>query len=128
MSADIFDKTFIQKFGQAIAAELLSGNTSATFPTGDYLDKNLLFKLAGSVRAAVNAAGGMGNKFTSGISVPSNSAGTNGDWYLRTSDKSLYQKSSGTWTMMGVLASAVTNTAAQFICPDAVTRDSVLAS
>lgn len=81
-----------------------------------------------SVTVSVNFGGSgsssSGSIFTSGSGAPS--GGNSGDWYLRTTTLALYENISGTWTLMGYIASSVTNTEARFNCPDGTERGTII--
>ena len=85
-----------------------------------------LYYYATSTAAGAWVASSGGSSFTSGAAVPT--GGNDNDAYLRTTNKALYQNIAGVWTILGYLAANVTNTAAQFACPDTVTRDATLAT
>lgn len=51
----------------------------------------------------VNESGGGGTTWRTGSGVPDNSVGANGDLYLRTSNGDVYQKSSGTYSVIANL-------------------------
>jgi len=89
-------------------------------------DSHLFYYSTSTSAGAWTALAGGGATFSSGAGAPS--GGNNGDGYIRTSNCAFYLKIAGVWTILFYGAVAVSNTAAQFICPDTVTRDATLAT
>jgi hypothetical protein len=67
-----------------------TGDTGPVGPTG-----------ATGAAGAAGAAGTPGTVWRNGSGVPSNSLGVDGDYYLRTSNGDVYQRSSGTYSVVG---------------------------
>lgn len=75
------------------------------------------------------AAGGGGGGITFQSGAPAGGDGTVGDVAVDTDTNILYEKTGvATWTVRGQMASSVTNTDANFKCPDTTTRSATLAA
>ena len=54
----------------------------------------------GAIGSIGSTAGSNGATWRTGVGAPADSLGVDGDFYLRSSDESVYQKGSGTWTII----------------------------
>lgn len=74
---------------------------------GDYYVKgSSTWSLQGNLRGLQGVTGSPGNLWYSGSTVPSSGLGVDGDLYLKTDTSDVYQKSSGSWSIIANIKGA----------------------